>query len=154
MKPPTPDKPSRASMAVRDLLISSVGSLIGPGSVAERVTAARGHLAQLDSQGLRQILVEERIAEQQAVMHWIADNRQAIQARAAASPIRGPMSEGTRVRIYRRDAFTCRYVRCRRAAIYLPVLRELASVVPDLLGTNPNWRPLEQHIVYWTCTST
>jgi hypothetical protein len=64
------------------------------------------------------------------------------------------MSEATRVRIYRRDAFTCRYSRCRKRTLYLPVLHEVANLFPDLLGTHGNWRPLEQHIVYWTCTST
>jgi hypothetical protein len=64
------------------------------------------------------------------------------------------MSEVTRLRIYRRDAFTCRYSRCRKRTVYLGVLCELATLFPDLLGTNGNWRPLDQHIVYWTCTTT
>ncbi len=59
------------------------------------------------------------------------------QARSVEQVRRGSMVEATRMRIYRRDAFTCRYSRCRRRTLYLPVLREVASVFPDLLGTNP-----------------
>jgi hypothetical protein len=149
------DLPARGTAAaVVELVASAVRSLIGPGSMAERVAEASEQIGRIDSLGLRQALIAERIAEQQSVMNWVEANRSTLRARSTETLKRGPMSEATRVCTYRRDAFTCRYERCRTRTIYLPVLRELGSLLPEQLGTNSNWRPLEQHIVYWTCTTT
>jgi hypothetical protein len=87
-------------------------------------------------------------------MEWVAAHRHTFPARSATPATRGTMLETMRLSVYRRDAFTCRYSRCRRRAIYLPVLRELASLVPDLLGISSAWTPLELHVVYWMCTTT
>jgi 5-methylcytosine-specific restriction endonuclease McrA len=139
---------------VVSLVEAALRSLLGPGELPDRVPAARTQIEHIDTLGLRQALCDDRTAEQKAVVEWVAANRHRLPARSAMQVKRAPMSEATRVRTFRRDAFTCRYSRCRQGTLYLPVLRELATLFPNLLGTNANWRPLERHIVYWTCTST
>lgn len=139
---------------VVNLIEAAVQALLGPGSLTERIANARVQIEQINGLGLRRALLEQLAAEQQTVIAWVAANRHTFPPRSANAGGRGTMYETTRLRMYRRDAFTCRYSRCRLRTIYLPVLRDVASVIPDLLGTNSNWRPLDLHVVYWMCTST
>ena len=53
-----------------------------------------------------------------------------------------------------RDHYTCRYSHCRQPTLDPRVLALLSKAFPNLLPHHPNWRPIEQHILYWTyCTS-
>jgi hypothetical protein len=56
--------------------------------------------------------------------------------------------------IFQRDHFVCRYQHCGRRTIYVPVLRALSALFPDLIPDQKNWRPLEDHILYWTYGTT
>jgi hypothetical protein len=150
-----PASPEDASNAIVELVEAAVQAILAPARLADRIAEGRAHIEQIDRRGLRQALLEYRLAEHQAVVQWVAANRERLQAaRSAERASCVSMGEATRWRIYRRDAFRCKYARCRRRTLYLPVLREVASVFPDLLGTNGSWHPVEQHIVYWTCTTT
>jgi hypothetical protein len=51
---------------------------------------------------------------------------------------------------FRRDHFVCRYQHCGRRTIYVPVLRALSALFPDLIPYQKNWRPIQDHILYWT----
>jgi len=52
--------------------------------------------------------------------------------------------------IFERDHFICRYQHCRRRTIYVPVLRALSALFPELIPYQKNWRPFEDHMLYWT----
>jgi 5-methylcytosine-specific restriction endonuclease McrA len=60
------------------------------------------------------------------------------------------VSPSSRLAIFRRDHFVCRYSHCRRRTLYVPVLRALSRLFPDLIPYQSNWRPVEEHILYWT----
>jgi 5-methylcytosine-specific restriction endonuclease McrA len=60
----------------------------------------------------------------------------------------------TRLAIFQRDHFTCRYSHCRRRTLYVPVLRALSRLLPDVIPYQKNWRPLEDHILYWTYSTS
>jgi hypothetical protein len=122
--------------------------------LAERIDGARSQIELLDKLGIRQGLAERREWECARVIEWVNAHPEASQTRAEDRTQRLPSSEFRNVQIYRRDAFTCKYARCRKRTVHGVLLREIASVFPDLLGTHPNWYALDQHIVYWTCTAT
>jgi len=56
--------------------------------------------------------------------------------------------------VFARDRFTCRYAQCGRKTIALPALKLLSRVFPDLLPYHPNWKPLEDHALYWTSSTS
>jgi 5-methylcytosine-specific restriction endonuclease McrA len=50
------------------------------------------------------------------------------------------------------DSYTCRY--CSRPTVALEVLKLLSKAFPQDLPYHRNWRPVEEHIVYWTCSTS
>ena len=50
-------------------------------------------------------------------------------------------------RVFVRDHFTCRY--CGRRTLFVPVLRAISSIVPDVLPYHPHWKMSDCHIAYW-----
>src|SRR5262249_14424744 len=55
---------------------------------------------------------------------------------------------------FERDHFICRYSHCLKRTIYLPVLRAMSAVFPEIIPYNSNWTPLEELIVYWTFSTS
>jgi len=77
------------------------------------------------------------------------------ESREQASPavrarIRSAVPASTRQKTFARDHFLCRYSHCRKRTIYIPVLRALSALFPEVIPYHKNWRPLESHILYWT----
>ena len=79
------------------------------------------------------------------------------EARQRASPYRATHPRARRLPTTRaleratfvRDSYTCRYSHCLRQTIDLEVLKLLSKAFPEMLPYHPNWRPGEDHIVYW-----
>jgi len=55
---------------------------------------------------------------------------------------------------FARDGYTCRYTHCRRQTVDLEVLKLLSRAFPDVLPYHGNWRPVEEHILYWTYSTS
>jgi hypothetical protein len=130
-----------SSMAV-DLVGSAVRALLGPGTLDERISDARHRVKELGSLGLREALLRERFAEQSAVRNWVQAHQISLQVRSATPPKRGSMSEPTRVRIYRRDAFILDFLDAEIAALTAEVSARLQAHAPilDRLDSIPRCR--------------
>lgn len=55
---------------------------------------------------------------------------------------------------YTRDRYTCRYAHCGQRTIDLDVLKLISKVFPAVLPYQSNWRPVADHIVYWTLSTS
>ena len=53
-----------------------------------------------------------------------------------------------------REGYVCRYSHCRRRTISLDVLKLLSKAFPDVLPYHPNWKPVENHILYWAYSTS
>jgi len=67
---------------------------------------------------------------------------------AAPRPSRSSISEAVKLRVFRRDRFTCRL--CGRKTLYLPILRAISRALPNEMPYQPSWAFGSTHIVYWT----
>jgi len=63
-------------------------------------------------------------------------------------PRRSHIPERVKLDVFRSDAFTCRYAHCRRRTIYLPVLKVLSALFPELLPCRRAWAPAREHMIY------
>src|SRR5215467_7830264 len=68
--------------------------------------------------------------------------------RAPPTQTRTAVARSTMLSTFARDHFICRYSHCRKRTIYIPVLRELSALFPDVIPYDNNWRPLVSHILY------
>jgi hypothetical protein len=75
-------------------------------------------------------------------------------ARPSQQTPRVPVRTADVLATFQRDRFTCRYAHCQRRTIYLPVLKELSRIFPNVLPYQRNWRPVQRHIVYWTWSTS
>ena len=53
-----------------------------------------------------------------------------------------------------RDRYTCRYAHCLRETVDLDVLKLLSKAFPAVLPYHSNWRPVADHILYWTYSTS
>ncbi len=65
---------------------------------------------------------------------------------------RSTVSESQQVAVFLRDQFTCRY--CGRRLVFLPLLRLLSAMYPQLFPYHPNWKMTSTHIAYWRDTAS
>ncbi len=75
-------------------------------------------------------------------------------APASGMTAQSPVRASDMMSAFTRDRFTCRYEHCRRRTIYAPVLKHLSRMLPDILPYQKNWRPVEDHILYWTWSTS
>jgi hypothetical protein len=61
---------------------------------------------------------------------------------------RSSLSETVKLRVFRRDRFTCRLY--DRKTIYLPVLQAISRALPTQMPYRPSWAFGTTHLVYWT----
>ncbi len=54
----------------------------------------------------------------------------------------------TQVAVFRRDGFVCRY--CGKLTLFVPTLRLMSRLYPQLLPFQKNWKRGECHPVFWT----
>ena len=109
-----------------------LGSIDNQRLICERRMALRGRHARV---------FEAAIFKQQAESGHRGCGR--VHRRVAVSASSG-------LAIFKRDHFVCRYSHCKRRTLYVPVLRALSTLFPDIIPYQNNWRPLEDHILYWT----
>jgi hypothetical protein len=64
-----------------------------------------------------------------------------------------PSRSSTRA-IFERDMYICRYEHCQRPTIDPEVLKLLSKAFPDLLPYHSHWKPVEEHILYWTYSTS
>jgi hypothetical protein len=113
---------------------------------------ARAVWARIDTERLvseRKMALRVRHARVFRAAIW----KQEPQRGRSAAVLRGrrvAVSPSSRLAIFKRDRFVCRYSHCRRRTLYVPVLRALSGLFPDLILYQSNWRPVEEHILYWT----
>jgi 5-methylcytosine-specific restriction endonuclease McrA len=55
---------------------------------------------------------------------------------------------------FARDKYTCRYAHCQRRTVDLEVLKLLSTAFPGVLPYHSNWKPVEDHILYWTYSTS
>jgi len=121
--------------------IASTIELVARGAIESDWVRAREFLANLN--------LEDVVHERQQLLSKIWSQsrppiiRQSIRAKRTSVPRR------VMLKVYRRDRFTCRYAHCQRQTIYIPVLKELSRLFPDVLSYHPNWKPVGDHLLYW-----
>lgn len=76
-------------------------------------------------------------------MAGIAYPRRAVSKRPTIPP-------RLKVRVYRRDCWTCRY--CGRRTIFYPVMPLLGIIFPDQFPFNTNWKAGQTHPAVADCT--
>lgn len=69
-------------------------------------------------------------------------------------PVRDEPRAAIRTATHARDRFTCRYAHCGQRTIDLDVLKLISKVFPAVLPYQSNWRPVADHIVYWTLSTS
>jgi hypothetical protein len=132
---------------VPDLVKQTVELVLGGQPDEVRVVWARIDTKRLVSE--RKMALRVRHARVFRAAIW----EQEPQRGRSAGVLRGrrvAVSQSSRLAIFRRDHFVCRYSHCRRRTLYVPVLRALSGLFPDLISYQSNWRPVEEHILYWT----
>jgi 5-methylcytosine-specific restriction endonuclease McrA len=129
-------------------------------NVADRIELAvsllcngnRDHAASVLASIDRAALARERAAARDAV--W-GPRGVARGYKSSTTPTRRTSVRATDQReVFLRDRYTCRYRHCGRKVIDLRVLKLLSKALPDILPYHPNWKPLEDHIVYWTFSAS
>ena len=86
---------------------------------------------------------------------WRAAGPDGLESRRAPpTQTRTAVARSTMLSTFARDHFICRYSHCRKRTIYIPVLRELSALFPDVIPYDNNWRPLVSHILYWTYSAS
>jgi hypothetical protein len=132
---------ARASEAVPRLLTEAVGRVI-----EGDYTKARASLRAIDFRGLQR----ERAAAFDAVRSqgFARDRTLDPELKDREGP-----SEAQKRQVYKRDSFTCWF--CGKRTIYAPVLLGIsARLSEELPYRSANWKPVEDHILYWTCTAS
>lgn len=67
---------------------------------------------------------------------------------------REPVRAADQTATFARDRYTCRYRHCGRRTLDLRVLKLLSAAFSDALPYHPNWKPVEDHIVYWVLSTS
>jgi 5-methylcytosine-specific restriction endonuclease McrA len=107
---------------------------------------ARSSLEAIDFRGLRR----ERAAAFEAIRSQGFTRDRALDP--ALKDREGP-SEAQKRQVYERDSFTCWF--CEKRTIYTPVLMGLSARFPEEIPyRSANWKPVEDYILYWTCTAS
>jgi hypothetical protein len=118
------------------------------GLIAEKSDDALTAIRSIDYQAL----VERRVAA-----YGVARERRGS-APAYRSPLPRARRQSTRrvdIRdTFQRDRFTCRYAHCRRPTVALEVLKLLSTAFPEVMPYHSNWRPVADHILYWTYSTS
>ena len=116
--------------------------------LAGRQTEARAALSAVDFCGL----IEMRKAKRKPV--W----KPGGPGTAYKSPFPGAHRQYTKCAdartMFARDGYTCRYAHCCRPTVALDVLKILSRAFADVLPYHPNWRPIDEHILYWTYSTS
>lgn len=115
--------------------------------LAGQAESARRSLRQIDFGRLA------REREQAMAQVWEPHSKVKRPPLAQKTP-RAPVRKADMLATFRRDHFTCRYAHCQRRTIYLPVLKALSRLFPDELPYQSNWRPVQDHILYWTWSTS
>jgi hypothetical protein len=55
---------------------------------------------------------------------------------------------------FTRDKYICRYAHCRRPTVDPGMLKLLSRAFPDVLPYHSNWKPIDDHILYWTYSTS
>jgi 5-methylcytosine-specific restriction endonuclease McrA len=130
-----------ASARVPLLISQAVGAVIN-GDMA----SARNALRQIDFDGLRQ---ERLTALEELPSRGLTRNKSLdpeVQAREEPK-------EALKREVFERDSYTCWL--CQKKTMYAPVLMALSARFDDLMPyRNTNWKPWEDHVIYWTCTAS
>src|SRR2546425_730530 len=122
---------------INPAIIEQVATL----AVEKNFSEARELLAGLD----REAIANER--KQLLSSIWSTPRKSS--ARPSIKIKRTGVPDRLKLQVFHRDKFTCRYVHCQRRTIYIPVLRQLSRLFPDLLAYHPNWKPVADHLFYW-----
>lgn len=116
--------------------------------LADRGLEARAELLAIDYRRL----VEIRTAAHSRV--WAAGGVAAGYKPPLPGAGRQPARQADIRATFARDRYTCRYAHCQRPTIDLGVLKLLSKAFPDVLPYHSNWRPVDRHILYWTCSTS
>lgn len=104
-----------------------------------------------------------RAVDQSALFALRQEVRARVRQRTADAPkyslpLSGAKRQGTKLTDVRatfaRDHYICRYSHCARPTVRLDVLKMLSAAFPAVLPYHSNWRPVEQHILYWTYSTS
>jgi len=75
-----------------------------------------------------------------------AYNMPPVEPRKSSVPLK------TRLEVFRRDNYTCRY--CGKKTVFLGVLRLLSSLLPNEFPYHDRWRMSKSHPAYWNITAS
>ena len=121
--------------SVQELLEEAIKSIL-----AKDFQSAKDYLSKIDPA----ILTEERTDALKRVGE-LTKNLPKLKEKLPRQSVRNADVNAT----FQRDHFTCRYKHCQRKTIYIPVLRELSRIFPDIFAYHKNWKFEKSHIIYW-----
>ena len=133
---------------------SCEGSTEPPDSVSSLVAAAARALSTGDVAQARLCIASINQAalvlrrNQTHIAVWGPDGLARRLTRPPSRP-RIHVTKSLKLATFRRDRYVCRYEHCRGRTFALPVLKALARGLPDLLTYRSNWRPVNEHILFW-----
>lgn len=143
---PETERNPRADYKPTDLVALLITAAV-EGVIAGNQAAAEAALLQVD----REALVENRKRAWEAARQNKARHRLSGIARVRVE--RFSVTTDVENEAYRRDRYTCRY--CGRQTVHRDVLKLLSGALPGALPyRNGQWTPLEEHIVYWTYSTS
>ena len=138
------EKTQRASDDVSDLIERAIHELLsGDFRTAESF--------------LRAIDRDELVKEREAALLYVAARRPYFTQKESSGTksVRKAVTTSVADGVFTRDCYICRYAHCRKRTIDLRVLKLLSRAFPDALPyRNRNWKPVIDHIVYWTCSAS
>lgn len=78
-----------------------------------------------------------------------AEARNALSCCQMAGPVsqRRGLTPVQQMRVFLQDRFTCRY--CGQRTLFVPVLRAVSAMMPDVFPYHAHWKMSECHIAYW-----
>jgi 5-methylcytosine-specific restriction endonuclease McrA len=119
-----------------------------PASILEIVRSLLGDDTETGSLLARRIDSEQLARQRLGLFTSVKKTPPKSHEAPASKPARSSISEAVKLRVFRRDRFTCRL--CGRRTLYLPVLQAISRALPEEMPYQPSWAFGTTHLVYWT----
>lgn len=134
-------KAAAASDAVPDLITLAVKAVI-----TGDLQTAQERLTSIDFKGLRR----ER---EEALERLRLGGYQRDRSADPEDEEREGASAATKLEVYTRDSFTCWF--CGKRTVHSEILMALSAQFPDVMPyRSTSWKPVDDHIIYWTCSAS
>lgn len=119
-----------------------------PGNILELAQALIGGDAASASMLAKRIDGEALFRQRLTLFSSVKRSPRAPSPPGVARSPRSSIAEAVKLRVFRRDRFTCRL--CLRPTLYLPALQAISRALPAEMPYQPSWAFGTTHPIYWT----